>query len=328
MIRATLRAAFPLVPIGCLGFLSRSMIRPTLLAPLGRGHFGRGSGGRRARTCAASLALEARKHAGGTGGAQRASIRAAFFALLAVGAATAQTPEPSQPAGAEPASGQAAFGEDGREGAGGEAAFGEDGYPIFPPGLDPIIAVNPLNPRLNQEQPWEITSAGRVIPQRRAPKPPIPVFRAPLTGAFSSRAENSAIELAFGGQTSLGGTLGVRVSRLETMPAVVELAVGESFALDDLAVRAFDADGEPVARVPLSLEIEGPEGFVDMAAFEQDKRTLSAVARGIGRIWVASLLPTRQNEPFSIPVVLAVRDPGSRGGGPSVRIHENVPAAP
>lgn len=210
----------------------------------------------------------------------------------------------------------------------GIAMADEEETPEFPPGLDAIIAVHPLDPRLDQRAPWLITADGTVIPQRRAPKPPIPVFRAPLTDAFSSRTENGAIELTFGGQTSLGGTLGVRVSRLETMPAVVELAVGESLALDDLAVRAFDANGELIERAPLRLEIEGPEGFVDTAAFEQDKRTLSAVARGIGRIWVTSLLPARQNEPFSIPVVLAVREPGSQGARPSVRIHENVPASP
>jgi len=210
----------------------------------------------------------------------------------------------------------------------GSAMADEEETPEFPPGLDAIIAVHPLDPRLDQRAPWLITADGTVIPQRRAPKPPIPVFRVPLTDAFSSRTENSAIELTFGGQTSLGGTLGVRVSRLETIPAVVELAMGESIALDDLIVRAFDADGELVERAPLRLEIEGPEGFVDMAAFEQSRRTLSAVTRGIGRIWVTSLLPTRQDEPFSIPVVLAVRDPGSQGARPSARIHENVPASP
>lgn len=210
----------------------------------------------------------------------------------------------------------------------GIAMADEEEPPGFPPGLDAIIAVHPLDPRLDQRAPWLITADGTVIPQRRAPRPPIPVFRAPLTDAFSSRRENSAIELTFGGQTSLGGTLGVRVSRLETMPGVVELAVGESLVLDDLTVRAFDADGEPVARAPLRLEIEGPEGFVDMAAFEQDRRTLPAVARGIGRIWITSLLPTRQDEPFSIPVVLVIREPGRTGGRMSARIHENVPASP
>ena len=65
-----------------------------------------------------------------------------------------------------------------------------------------------------------------------------------------------------------------------------------------------------------------------MAAFEQDKRTLPAVTRGIGRIWVTSLLPGSQDEPFSLPVVLAVREPGSQGARLSARTHENVPASP
>ena len=268
------------------------------------------------------------------------------LALLIAGAAAAQTPERPGPAGPEDANG-AVPGEPEDTGVAmpdelvdagvampslgenfGIAMADEEEPPEFPPGLDAIIAVHPLDPRLDQQAPWLITDDGTVIPQRRAPKPPIPVFRAPLTDAFSSRTENGAIELTFGGQTSLGGTLGLRVSRLETMPAVVELAVGESLALDALTVRAFDAEGELVERAPLRLEIEGPEGFVDMAAFEQDMRTLSAVARGIGRIWVTSLLPTRQDEPFSIPLVLAVREPGSQGARPSARIHENVPASP
>ena len=269
--------------------------------------------------------------------------RALLLALLISGATAAQVPQPSEPAvqteeppgladprpadpepaeldpsDLDPAALQNAE----------VAMLDEDETPAFPPSLDPVIAVEPLNPRLDQQNPWHFTPEGRVIPQRRAPRPPIPVFRAPLTDAFSSRSATGPIELTFGGQTSLGGTLGVRVSRLETAPSMVELTVGESLALDDLNVRAYDADGELVERAPLSLEIEGPEGFVDMMEFDRDKRTLAAVGRGIGRIWVTSLLPTRQNVPFSIPVVLAIREPGSQGAHMSTRIHENVPASP
>ena len=261
--------------------------------------------------------------------------RAVVLALFLAGATTAQTPDPFGPTASqtpnplEPTASQAP---DSLEPLTAQvadiAALGEDDTPAFPPGLDPIIAVNPLNPRLDREQPWQITAEGRVIPQRRAPKPPIPVFRAPLTDAFSSRRDGGAIELAFGGQTALGGTLGVRVSRLETTPAIVELTVGDSLALDDLAIQAFDADGEPVERAPLRLEIEGPEGFVDMAAFERDNSTLTALSRGIGRIWVTSLLPASQAEPFSIPVVIAVRDIASSRFPMSSRIYENVPATP
>ena len=250
--------------------------------------------------------------------------RVVVLALFLAGATTAQTPDPLAPTAAqapvpvEPFAAQVAD----------IAALGEDDTPAFPPGLDPIIAVDPLNPRLDREQPWQITAEGRVIPQRRAPRPPIPVFRAPLTDAFSSRRDGGAIELAFGGQTALGGTLGVRISRLETTPAIVELTVGDALALDDLVVRAFNADGEPVERAPLRLEIEGPEGFVDMAAFQRDNSTLTALSRGIGRIWITSLLPAAQAEPFSIPVVIAVRDTAGSGVHMSSRIYENVPATP
>lgn len=268
---------------------------------------------------------------------------AVLGAALFAGSATAQTPDSFQPDGPEETGTAADTGNTTDPGIAADtdiaagigiatdttvAALGEEDTPAFPPGLDPIIAVHPLNPRLNQAQPWQITDDGRVIPQRRAPRPPIPVFRAPLTDAFSSRSEDGIIELTFGGQTSLGGTLGMRVSRLETAPASVGLTVGESLALDDLTVRAFDEDGELVERAPLRLEIEGPEGFVDMTAFDEDKRTLAAVARGIGRIWITSLLPTRQDEPYSIPVVLVIREPGSQGARMSTRIHENVPASP
>ena len=261
--------------------------------------------------------------------------RTTLLGLLAAASASAQapsqTPDSFQPADPEEAGTTAETGTAAYTGIATDttvAALGEDDTPAFPPGLDPIIAVHPLNPRLNQAQPWQITDDGRVIPRRRAPRPPIPVFRAPLTDAFSSRSEDGAIELTFGGQTSLGGTLGMRVIRLEPAPATVELKVGDSLALEDLTVRAYDADGELVERAPLRLEIEGPEGFVDMAAFARERRTLEAVTRGIGRIWVTSLLPTRQDEPFAIPVLLVIREPGSRGPRPSARIHLNEPALP
>ena len=198
----------------------------------------------------------------------------------------------------------------------------------FPPGFDPIIAIDPLNPRLDPDEPWAIGPGGRVIPQRRAPRPPIPVFKAPLHDAFSTRRDRSGIELTFGGQPALGGTLGMRVIRLEIEPTAVELMVGESFDLGDLTVRAYGAAGEVVERAPLRLEIEGPQGFIDMTAFERDGRTLTALARGVGRIWVTSLLPARLGEPFTLPVVLYVRTTDGPGARLSSRIHENVPATP
>ena len=65
-----------------------------------------------------------------------------------------------------------------------------------------------------------------------------------------------------------------------------------------------------------------------MAEFERDNSTLTALSRGIGRIWVTSLLPASQGEPFSIPVVIAVRDTAGSRFPMSSRVHENVPATP
>ena len=206
-----------------------------------------------------------------------------------------------------------------------------DATPEFPPGFDSVIAViaiDPLNPRLDPDEPWAIAPGGRVIPRRRASRAPIPVFKAPLHDAFSTRRDDSGIELTFGGQPALGGSLGMRVNRLEIEPTVVELRVGESFDLDELTVRAYDAPGELVERAPLRLEIEGPQGFVDMAAFERDGTTLTASARGVGRIWVTSLLPARLGDPFTLPVVVNVRELDSPGVRLSSRIYENVPATP
>ena len=191
-----------------------------------------------------------------------------------------------------------------------------DTTPVFPPGFDPIVAIvaiDPRNPRLDPD---------------RASRAPTPVFKAPLHDAFSTRRDDSGIELTFGGQPALGGSLGMRVNRLEIEPTVVELRVGESFDLDELTVRAYDAPGELVERAPLRLEIEGPQGFVDMAAFERDGTTLTASARGVGRIWVTSLLPARLGDPFTLPVVVNVRELDSPGVRLSSRIYENVPATP
>ena len=213
----------------------------------------------------------------------------------------------------------------------GDPQSASDEAPEFPPGFDPVIAIDPidpLNPRLDPDEPWMIGSGGRVIPRRRADRAPTPVFKAPLHDAFSTRSGRNGIELTFGGQPVLGGSLGLRVNRLEIEPAVVELRVGDTFDLDELTVRAFGAASELVERAPLRLEIEGPEGFVDMTAFERDGETLTATARGIGRIWVTSLLPARAGEPFTLPVVVNVRALESPGIRSSSRIYENVPATP
>ena len=207
------------------------------------------------------------------------------------------------------------------------AAGGDDG-PEFPPGLDPIIAVHPLDPRLDQTQPWVFTPEGRVIPQRRARRPPTPVFRAPLTDAFSARRTGENIELTFSEQTALGSALGMRVTRLEVSPVVLELTVGEAFSPDQVSVVAFDPSGELVERAPVRLEIEGPQGFVDMVGLTRENSALTTRAPGIGRIWVTSLVPALEDEPFSVPMILVVREPDSPGVRMSSRIYSNDPPNP
>ena len=168
-----------------------------------------------------------------------------------------------------------------------------------------------------------------LIPEEIRPaRPPTPVIRTPLGDAFSVRENQAGIELTFGEEPALGETLGMRVSRLAVEPAVVELTVGEAFALDQLTVRAYGTTGELVEHAPLTIELEAPEGFVDMEGFELDQKTLRTRNRGIARIWITSVLPALLTEPFSLPVVLIARNPDRRDTGLSSRVYENVPASP
>lgn len=209
--------------------------------------------------------------------------------------------------------------------------------PFNPPGagdpndppivMDPreFIAVDVLDPDFDPNDP---RYRGLLPEEIRQPRPPIPVLRTSLGEAFSVRENQTAIELTFGEQPALGETLGVRVNRLEIQPAVLELTIGESFSLEQLVVRAYGVTGELVEHAPLRLELEGPEGFVDLAAFELDSKTLDTLTRGIGRLWVTSMLPALLTEPFTLPVVMIVRDPGAPRTRLSSRIYENVPASP
>ena len=81
-------------------------------------------------------------------------------------------------------------------------------------------------------------------------------------------------------------------------------------------------------RHALQLEIEGPKGFIDPNAFELDGKTLSILARGIGRLWVTSILPGRLGENFSLPMVVVARNADTSEIRLSSRVYENVPASP
>ena len=154
----------------------------------------------------------------------------------------------------------------------------------------------------------------------------IPIVRQSLGGAFSTNNNQAGIEFTYGQLPAIGETLGMRVNRLEIEPPVLRLTVGESFNLDQLVVRAYGITGELIERVPLRIEIEGPEGLVNIEALERDGKNLSAIAPGIGRLWLESMLPSSRSEPFSLPIVLIVRNPGSSRNRPSLKIYENSPA--
>lgn len=193
--------------------------------------------------------------------------------------------------------------------------------------MDPrdFIAVEIRDPEFDPNDP----RFRALIPEEIRPaRPPTPVVRTPLGDAFSVRENQTAIELTLGEQPALGETLGVRVNRLTVEPAIVELTIGESFRLDQLVVRAYGTTGELVEHAPLRLELEAPEGLIDLDGFEADGRTLDTLTHGIGRLWVISILPALLTEPFAMPVVLIVQDPDRPRSGLSSRVYENVPPSP
>lgn len=105
---------------------------------------------------------------------------------------------------------------------------------------------------------------------------------------------------------AVGGSLGLRVNRLEIEPVEIELALGETYSLRQLRIRAFGRDGVLVERAPLTIAFEAPENVVGLALFAIDGHSIRAVQPGIGRLWVTSIAPTIRGENFSLPVVLIV----------------------
>jgi hypothetical protein len=48
---------------------------------------------------------------------------------------------------------------------------------------------------------------------------------------------------------------GTKIARVDVQPAIVEVAVGKQVCIGSLQVRAFSADGKPVAGAPLSIAV-------------------------------------------------------------------------
>lgn len=189
----------------------------------------------------------------------------------------------------------------------------------------PLAPVDMDDPDFDPSDPRYRT----LVSEEREPiRPPIPVIKTPLGNGYSVRENQATIELTYGEEPALGETLGMRVNRLAVESATVELTVGEAFELDQLTVRAYGTTGELVEHAPLAIELEGPEGFVDLEGFQVDSKTLRTRTRGIGRLWITSVLPALRTEPFTLPVVLIVRDPNRPNFSLSPRVYENVPASP
>jgi len=161
-----------------------------------------------------------------------------------------------------------------------------------------------------------LTAAGVALAQDAGPDINLPlarptparITREVIADAYSLRDGETELDVGTreGTGPALGQTLGVRVNRLAIVPVTIPLAVGESYSLRELSVLAYGRDGVLVERAPLRIELEGPEGFIDLAVFGEDGHTLHAAARGIGRLWVVSLLPAVRGQNFSLPVVVIV----------------------
>ncbi|HSG63872.1 MAG TPA: hypothetical protein VLD39_02685 [Gammaproteobacteria bacterium] len=106
---------------------------------------------------------------------------------------------------------------------------------------------------------------------------------------------------------SLVGMAGARVDYFLVVPATIELRAGESFDLRTLVIQTHGLNGGAVGGAPLKLELEAPDGMLDLALARTNAQ-LAARAPGIARLWVESYLPrgTGTGEHYRLPVVVIV----------------------
>lgn len=100
---------------------------------------------------------------------------------------------------------------------------------------------------------------------------------------------------------------GILVERLEIWPTEIHLKAGAALSLKDLQITAFAPDGNVQERVPLSLDLEGPEDlleFEDFITYGDDIRTTRA---GQARIRITSVMPSASGEYASESILLVVR---------------------
>ena len=114
------------------------------------------------------------------------------------------------------------------------------------------------------------------------------------------------IEAYDGTGPAIGGTLGLRVNRVEVEPLSIELNMGETLSLRDLVVHAWGRNNAYIENAPLTVTLEAPDDLIDLELFNADGHTLRADQPGIGRLWVYSIAPPVRGENYATSIVIVV----------------------
>jgi len=130
--------------------------------------------------------------------------------------------------------------------------------------------------------------------------------------SFSEGDASFAIEPFDGTGPALGGSLGLRVNRVEAEPTEIVLNMGDTFSLRDLVVHAWGRNNEYLEGVPLILSLEVPDDLIDLEPFNEDGHTLRADQPGIGRLWLYSIAPPVRGENYATSVVIIVNGQRAR----------------
>jgi hypothetical protein len=229
---------------------------------------------------------------------EKSPRRVLWLLVLAAGAAGAQTTDPGSTPVPEPPPGQ---------------TYRSD-TPMLPGQVSPESVMPAAEPTMNPALASDASQmpAPSMLPDPRDAQPVVPpITREVIGDAYSLREGETALEVMprEGTGPALGDTLGQRVNRLQLEPIAIRLELGESYSLRDLAVLAYGRNNVLMEHVPLVLELEGPEGLMDLSTFHEDGHTIRAAGRGIGRLWVTSLVPPVRGEHYAAPVVIVVREP-------------------
>ena len=128
--------------------------------------------------------------------------------------------------------------------------------------------------------------------------------------AFSLRKGQGSLEVGYRQHTAPSLTefseKGVLVDRLEVYPTEIRIAVGGVYSPSQLRVTTYGPDGGIEEHVPLSLDLEGPPGLLDYAAWRTYGNKFVGATAGTGTIWVVSLAPSSTGERLRQPILLIV----------------------